>query len=255
MITSTARKHVVRALRDALRVNMRQAGEIVTTIRNENALRLLGSTDMRTVKALVINSSEPTPTVSLYVDGGQGYEHTGITLGLVYEDLDRWNALPIEEAYAIAADIHANRGPEMIAADDRMAAEAAAEAMNDNGLLPEEEMDRVFGPIPESREYEWMNGTVRRASLASSDDHVVTLVELADGTRKTMAMFPLFTAPADLLTYATSVIDVPARLSVGRVNIFDDDVPAGFDRSMPVLDMVVPERDVPGLVSLHRRAA
>ena len=135
-----------------------------------------------------------------------------------------------------------------------MAGEAAAEAMNDN-LLPDEEMDRVFGPVPESRDYQWTDGTVVRADLASSDDHVVVLVDLADGTRKAMAMFPLLSGTADLLAYVSGRINQPARLCVGRVNAFDNAVPAGFDRSMPVLDMIVDQSDVPGLVQLYRRAA
>lgn len=255
MITSTARKHITRSLRDALRLNMRDAGEILTTIRNENSLCLLGDTDMRTVKALISNGCSDRPTVGLYVDGGQGYEYTGVELSVTAADVARWNALGLDEAYAIAADVHANRGPLMQAADDRMAAEAAAEAMNDNDLLPDEMMDQAFGPIPESRDYQWTNGTVVRADMASSDDHVVVLVDLADGTRKTMAMFPLFSDAADLLSYATGRINQPARLCVGRVNAFDNAVPAGFDRSMPVLDMIVDQSDVPGLVQLYRRAA
>lgn len=250
MITSTARKHIVRALRDALRIREPHAREILDVIRNDIALNMLGGTDMRTVKALVVSSSEPTPTVQLYVDGGQGYEFTGVTLRLVHEDLDRWNALPVEEAYAIAADVHANRGPELTAADERTAAEMAA--ANDDEPT---DLDDVFGPVPEPRDYQWMDGTVSRVDLASSGDHVVALVDLADGSAKTMAMFPLFTGPEGLLAYAREQVGVPARLSVGRVNIFDNDVPAGFDRSMPVLDMIVRQRDVPGLVRLYSRAA
>lgn len=253
MITSTARKHVIRALRDALRVNMRHAGEIVATIRNENALRLLGSTDMRTVKALVINSAERLPTVNLYVDGGQGYEFTGVALGLTIEDLDRWNALSLEDAYAIAADVHDNRGPLMRAADDRMAAEAAAEAFNDNDLLPEEEMDRVFGPIPEPRDWKWVDGEI--LSAERHDDHVRVGVRLADAEYTDMTMVPLFGTPADLVEYALSVSNVPARLCVARLSSFDHDLPAGADRSLPVLDMVVPQSEVPALVRSLRRAA
>lgn len=256
MITATARKHVVRALRDALRIRESRAREIVSTIFNENALRLLGDTDMRTVKALVCNGGDLSPTVHLYVNNGQGYEFTGVVLSLVYEDLDRWNVLPIEEAYAIAGEIHENRGPQLTSADERMAAEIneeteAREAANDDMSI---DLDDVFGPVPENRNYQWVGGTVSSADLAPMGDHVLAVVDLADGTRQTMAMFPLFSGPEDLLAYARQQVGVSARLSVGRVNMFDENVPAGFDRSMPVLDMIVHARDVPGLIHLNKRA-
>ncbi len=255
MITATARKHIIRALRQALRIRECTAREILEVIRNENALRLLEGRDMRTVKALVCASSEPSPTACLYVDDGQGYERTGVSLRLTYEDLDRWNVLSLEDAYAIAGEISANAGPELRALDERLAAESAQAIAANDDMLPEEAMDAVFGPVPESRSYEWMDGTVLRADVASSDDHVVALVELADGERRTMAMFPLFSGVADLASYAIGKVGMPARLCVGRVNAFDNDVPAGFDRSMPVLDMIVDRRDVPGLVRLYRKAA
>lgn len=236
MITATARKHIVRALREALRIREGHAREILTTIRNAIALDLLGNTDMRTVKALVINCMETSPTIQLYVDAGQGYEFTGVSLHLVYEDLDRWNKLSLEEAYAIAADVHNNRGPEMTAADDLLAAEMTKEVMD---ALPEEEMDRLFGKAPEARDYKWVNGKVQSAELAPAGDHVVTQVALDDGTNTSMAMFALFGTPADLLAYASEQLDIPARLCVSNISVFDKDVPAGFDRSMPVLDMIV----------------
>ena len=155
MITATARTHVVRALREALRIRESHAREILAVIRNENALRLLGDTDMRTVKALVCPSSEPTPTVGLYVDAGQGYENTGVELRLIYEDIERWRALPLEEAYAIAGEISDNAGPELRAIDERLAVEmqAVEDRLEAGDILPEDEMDAAFGPVPEPRDY------------------------------------------------------------------------------------------------------
>lgn len=259
MITATARKHVVRALREALRIRESHAREILAVIRNENALRLLGDTDMRTVKALVCPSSEPTPTVGLYVDAGQGYENTGVELRLIYEDIQRWRDLPLEEAYAIADAIADAAGPGLRALDERLAAETQAteDRLEADDILPEEEMDAVFGLVPEPRDYVWAEGRIVRADVASSGDHVVALVDLADGTRKTMAMFAVFGTPAELLSSLSDRIGVDGRLCVGRVNAFDEgrDIPAGFDRSMPLLEMAVAVRDVPGIARLYAKAA
>jgi len=247
MITATARKNIVRALRQALRIRESQARAILETVRNENMLRMISGEDMRTVKAMVSDTGG-RPQASLYADGGDGYEPTGVTLSLGEEDVARWNLLSIEEAYAIAGEIIDNAGPVTRAADARIAAENAA---NDDDA--ETQMDRLFGPVPENREYQWVDGTVIAAAVVV--DHVVACVRLADGTEKSMTMLPGLNDADGTLDFVSAKIGKPARLSVGRLNAFDDDHPAGVDRSLPLLSMVVLQQDVPGLARLYSRAA
>lgn len=246
MITATARKNIVRALRQALRIRESQAREILETVRNENMLRMISGEDMRTVKAMVSDTGG-RPQASLYADAGDGYEPTGVTLSLSEEDVSRWNLLSIEEAYAIAGEIIDNAGPVTRAADARIAAETAA---NDDA---EGQMDRLFGPVHENREYQWVDGTVLAAAVVV--DHVVACVRLADGTEKSMTMLPGLNDADGTLDFVSAKIGKPARLSVGRLNAFDDDHPAGVDRTLPLLSMVVLQQDVPGLARLYSRAA
>ena len=246
MITATARKNIVRALRQALRIRESQAREILETVRNENMLRMISGEDMRTVKAMVSDTGG-RPQASLYADAGDGYEPTGVTLSLSEEDVARWNVLSIEEAYAIAGEIIDNAGPVTRAADARIAAETAA---NDDA---EGQMDRLFGPVPENREYQWIDGTVLAAAVVV--DHVVACVRLADGTEKSMTMLPGLNDADGTLDFVSAKIGKPARLSVGRLNAFDDDHPANVDRTLPLLSMVVLQQDVPGLARLYSRAA
>lgn len=249
MLTATGHRHVVRALKTALRIRESHARHIMESMRNQWLLDMIEG-DMRSARFVVSSGSNNgrRDMATLYVDAGRGYDATPLWLMLDPEDMVRWNALALEDAYEIAAEIEAGRSQDAIDADDRLAAEAA------NDDFPD--LDAIYGPVTweTPRPYEWIDGKVLRADVASAGDHVVTLVELAGGERRAMAMFPLFSDVADLLKYATGKVGVRARLCVERVTAFDDDVPPGFDRSMPVLSMVMRERDLPSVTGLRRAA-
>ena len=57
MITATARKHVVRALREALRIREGQAGALVDSWDNSFAIGLVDA-DLRGVKAMVLEGCD-----------------------------------------------------------------------------------------------------------------------------------------------------------------------------------------------------
>jgi hypothetical protein len=127
-------------------------------------------------------------------------------------------------------------------------------AFDNDDMLPEEMMDEVFGPVPEPRDWKWVEGTVLSAVVAASGDHVVATV-LVDDVETEMTMIPVLNDAPGMLISIGCRIGVPARLCVGRLNAFDDNHPAGIDRSRPLLDMVVAERDVPALARHFARAA
>ena len=241
MLTATARKHIVRALRSALRIRESQAVAIMETHRNDWQLEGI-SGDVRGIKALVYDKGDHG-VAGLYLDSGRGFEGTGVDLRVEADDMKRWRSLPQDEAFAIAVEIAANMY------------QPTYGVQVEDELLPEEEMDIMFGQAPEPRDFKWMDGTINRVSMASTGDHVVALVDLEDGTRKTMGMIPLFSDAAGLLAYASERVGTSSRLSVGRINAFDQNAPAGYDRSMPLLDMIVPHGEVRGLVRSMRPLA
>lgn len=229
MLTATARKHIIRALRSALSIREIQAVLIIEDPRNEWQIAGIEG-DLRGIKALVIDNVDHG-LASLFLDKGRGYEGVGVSLRVGDDEMVRWRRMPQDDAYAIAAEIAGNLYEPPVVTVDPANDDDADDTIYD------------MGPVPESRDYKWLDGTLRRVGIASSGDHVVALVDLDDGGPKTMAMFPLFSDVQSLLEYASGRIGRHARLCVGSVNIFDEDVPAGFDRSMPVLDMIVPQEN------------
>lgn len=246
MITATARKHVVRALREALRIREGQAGAIVDTWTNTFAIGLVDA-DLRGVKAMVVEGGDggSFPRASLYLDKGQGYEALGVDIELGDEDLLRWRALPMDEARAIGIEIM-----------DRLHVPRITPRAfdNDDDMLPEEMMDDVFGPVPEPRDWKWVEGIVLSAVVAPSGDHVVANV-LVEDVETQMTIIPVLNGAQGTRVAMLERIGVPGRLCVGRLNAFDHDHPAGIDRSRPLLDMFVAERDVPALTRQFARAA
>lgn len=245
MITATARKHVVRALREALRIREGQAGALVDSWDNSFAIGL-DDADLRGVKAMVVEGGDggSFPRASLYLDKGRGYEALGVDIQLDDEHLARWRAMPNDEARAIGNEIM-----------DRLhVPRITPRAFDNDDMLPEEMMNAVFGPVPEPRDWKWVEGMVLSAEVAASGDHVVATV-LVDGVETEMTMIPVLNGAHGTRVAMLERIGVPGRLCVGRLNAFDHDHPAGIDRSRPLLDMFVAERDVPGLTRLYAHAA
>lgn len=107
VISSTARKHLVKALSKALRIDRIQAAEILSSYANVNNLVYLTG-PMHGVQALICEASMSTgPTAHLFRDTGNGYEAAGI-LRLQDNDLENWRLLEPSEAHAIAAEIAGN---------------------------------------------------------------------------------------------------------------------------------------------------
>lgn len=240
MLTATARKHIVRALRSALAIREIQAVLIMENHRNEWQLAGLDG-DLRGIKALVIDNADHG-VASLFLDKGRGYEGVGVSLRVESDTMTRWRRMPQDDAYAIAAEIIGNLYKPTIIEET---SPVAANDDLDDGFYD-------MGPVPESRHFDWTDGTVRSVEIAASGDHVVAQVDLDEGGSKAMAMFPLMSDVHCLLEYATSRVDRYARLCVGRVNMFDDDVPAGFDRTMPVLDMIIPQEEALRIARTYR---
>lgn len=94
MLTKTATKQLRRAIKTRLGLNDRQAGDIID--RNWYATP---EGNLRDCVAVV----DPSPTrhLTIYVPCDEGYYEWAGHLHLEKDDLVRWNAMPLEDAYAL----------------------------------------------------------------------------------------------------------------------------------------------------------
>lgn len=96
MLTKTATKQLRRAIKTRLGLNDRQAGEIID--RNWYAMP---EGSLRDCVAVLDGANSVNPHLTIYVPGDQGYHEWVGHLRLEKDDLDRWNAMSLEDAYAI----------------------------------------------------------------------------------------------------------------------------------------------------------
>lgn len=94
MLTKTATKQLRRAIKTRLGLNDRRASDIID--RNwfstpEGSLR----------DCVAILDPSPSPHLTIYIPGDQGYHEWVGHLSLEKSDLDRWNLMSLEDAYAI----------------------------------------------------------------------------------------------------------------------------------------------------------
>ena len=94
MLTKTATKQLRRAIKTRLGLNDRQAGEIID--RNWYSTP---EGNLRDCVAVV--DASPSPHLTIYVPGNEGYHEWVGHLRLEKDDLVRWNAMSLEEAYAL----------------------------------------------------------------------------------------------------------------------------------------------------------
>ncbi len=102
MLTKTAERKLIKAIKATLRITDRQARLII--LKNEYALTMFYSDFDRCAAIVDANASRSNgaPYLSIYAfNAFTGYFSEVSTLTLDPEDLVRWNRLPLEEAYAI----------------------------------------------------------------------------------------------------------------------------------------------------------
>lgn len=97
MITTTARKHITKALKQALRIPAHEIADILDRRENRYAL----DTVMRPVHNVIALVGETTPGADLYVKEDDRY-HFLVSLVLNAHEVREWKLLSIEEAYANA---------------------------------------------------------------------------------------------------------------------------------------------------------
>lgn len=97
MITTTARKHITKALKQALRIPAHEIADILDRRENRYALDIV----TRPVHNVIALVGETTPGADLYVKEDDGY-HFLVNLILDAHDVREWKILSIEEAYANA---------------------------------------------------------------------------------------------------------------------------------------------------------
>lgn len=97
MVTTTARKHITKALKQALRIPSHEIADILDRRENRYALDVV----MRPVHNIIALVGETTPGADLYVKEDDGY-HFLVSLVLAAHDVREWKILSIEEAYANA---------------------------------------------------------------------------------------------------------------------------------------------------------
>jgi len=99
MITQTAKKHLVRAIKTRLGINDRWAGAIL-----DNNWFSLPSENLRGVVVILQNTYVVNPYLDIYVPNEDGYYGWVGSLRLEKKDLTRWNVMSLEEAYALPDD-------------------------------------------------------------------------------------------------------------------------------------------------------
>jgi len=95
MLTKTATKHLRRAIKTRLGLNDRQAGAII-----DRNWFTTPEGSLRGCVALVNDAVSITPTLGIYVPGEDGYYEWVGYLNITQDDLDRWNLMTLEDAYA-----------------------------------------------------------------------------------------------------------------------------------------------------------
>jgi hypothetical protein len=212
MITATARKHIVSALRQALRINQSDATAILDTVRNWNMLDLLDG-PMHGVIAVV--GETPRPSADLYRDEGHGYRLIGSLL-LGMDDMRRWRLLDMVEAYEIAAKVAA-----------RPYVEPARQAANDDTLRLD---------ASERRALEWFDDA-QVCGCENKGTHV-ELDVMIGGSLTVAVMLPTVNPDMDSLTrYVMEQLGRPGSLLIGRMG----DNGIGIDPEAKVVDMILPD--------------
>ena len=96
MLTKSATKHLRRAVKTRLGLNDRQASSIIE--RNwANGI----CENLQGCVALLNNAYDTNPNLGIYVPGNYGYYEWVGHLRLEKSDLERWNVMSLEEAYAL----------------------------------------------------------------------------------------------------------------------------------------------------------
>jgi hypothetical protein len=258
MATQTARRHVRNALRSRLGISDRTARDIVQEFTNHMSLWQIDM-DLRGCVAVVGNDRTG---VSLYLPDADGVLVHVEDLVVEAEHLARWKAMPLEQAYGLpdglkytrdgddfhSPSAHGDDGSERLptAANDHDGAwlDVAADAGD--------QMDALFGPIPEPKRSETRDGTLLAAAVVNGGSYVQALVEI-DGVETPFAMMPLFGTADDLVGYAGSRIGVASRFFIDLPHPLHRarEIPEG----MSVVEMIVPLADLPGLYRSLRQAA
>lgn len=233
MTTRTALRHVETALRSRLGIRAPHAREIIDRRPLDSGLDTLDR-DVRGCIAVIGDLGGGCRGVALYVPDADGALHRFGELDLLPCDLVRFDAMPVEQAYAIPEGLY-------LPAND-----AAAES---DGLEVEFDCDPedMLPETPRAEVFEWRNGTVISHEIVAG--HVRAVVEI-DGIRSVHAMIPLFGTAAELSSFVESKTGLPARLCVTAPSPYRAVI--GIPKDMPVLDMIMPERDVPAIVETYR---
>ena len=96
MLTKSATKHLRRAIKARLGLTDRQASSIIE--RNwANGI----CENLQGCVALLNNAYDTNPNLGIYVPGNYGYYEWVGHLRLEKSDLERWNVMSLEEAYAL----------------------------------------------------------------------------------------------------------------------------------------------------------
>ncbi len=216
MGTITAFRHVEKALRSRLGIRAPHARRIIDRRPLNSGLDELAH-DVRGCIAIVGDLGGGWRGLNLYHPDLEGTLHWFGSLDLLPEDLVRFDAMPIEQAYAIP----------------------------DGLFLPETDQRPVGDDAYESGEerfveaFEWHNGTVLSQMVRNGHLSVVARV---DDVESTYAMVPLFGTTIEMSRFVSSRIDVPARLCISRGSQAFEHL--GIDQDTPIIDLLVEESDM-----------
>lgn len=210
MTTATALRHVENALRSRLGIRAPHARRIVDRRPLNSGLDELGH-DVRGCIAVVGDLGGGCRGVSLYRPDADGALRRFGELDLLPEDLVRFDAMPIEQAYAMP-----------------------------DGLFLPETSEASFGDDANAPEmYEWVLGSI--GSIRIQDGHLRVIARIGDEETE-CAMIPWFGTAGDLADNLSGKVGIPARLCITRNS--SDWKEMCFPADMTVIDMVFPEQDV-----------
>lgn len=230
MITATARKHIVSALRQALRLPQAEATAILDTVRNHNMLDMVDG-PMHGVIAVV--GETPVPSADLYRDESRGYRFVGSLL-LTMEDLNRWKRLDMADAYAIAA---------LVAA--KPYADRRDEAANDDHAFG---LDGQAGSTTTPRKLDWVDDA-QVCGCENKGSHIE--MDVMIGSRLGTAIMlpsPLNPDMDGLTRYVMEQLGREGSLLMGLLG--DNDL--GLDPDTSVVDMIMPDEAKRVVAATHR---
>lgn len=208
MTTTTAMRHVENALRSRLGIRAPHARRIIDRRPLNSGLDELGH-DVRGCIAVVGDLGGGCRGVALYHPDAEGCLRRFGELDLLPEDLVRFDAMPIEQAYSMPAGL----------------------------FLPEETPNEIEDARIEPSE--WISGSI--VSHHVQDGHVRVTARIGDDDT-TFAMIPWFGTAGELSQYVSGMIGVPSRLYIIRDS--KDWSAIGFPADMPIIDMILPEQDM-----------